>query len=416
MAQANDVTSLNGLFKQVYADKLENLIPDGKVVINTIPFVSRDRQPGNFYNQPVILGMEHGVTFGNEEDGAFTLEPAIAGSVKNAAVRGYQLVLRSVLSYSAAARAAGGEPKAFEDATKYLVGNMLDSVTKKLEIELMYGQTSYGVVATGGVSGTTLTIADAEFASGIWAGAENMPVEIFAPAADGISPTATQRAGAANVVSVDLDAKTITLDALPTGTVAGDVILHKSARTKEFAGIHKILANTGSMFGIDAATFNMWKGSEFTASPASVLTFAILQQAISKGVAKGLDQDVMVLVSPTHWDDLLTEQAALRMYDSSYKSDKAESGAKSIAFFSQNGMVEVKPSIFVKEGYSYVLCKEDWVRVGSTDVTFKRPGQGENFFRDLESQAGYELRCYTDQALMCVKPGRSILIKGLKAE
>jgi hypothetical protein len=412
MAQANDVTSLNGLFKQVYADKLENLIPDGKVVINTIPFVSRDRQPGNFYNQPVILGMEHGVTFGNEEDGAFTLEPAIAGSVKNAAVRGYQLVLRSVLSYSAAARAAGGEPKAFEDATKYLVGNMLDSVTKKLEIELMYGQTSYGVVAS--ISGSTITIKDAEFASGIWAGAENMPIEFFAPAGDGISPTGAALAST-TVVSVDLDAKTVTL-ASGTNVAANQVILHKSAKDKEFAGIHKILANTGSMFGIDAATYNMWKGSEFTASPTSVLTFAILQQAISKGVAKGLDQDVTVLVSPTHWDDLLTEQAALRMYDSSHKSDKAENGAKSIAFFSQNGMVEVKPSIFVKEGYSYVLCKEDWVRVGSTDVTFKRPGQGENFFRDLESQAGYELRCYTDQALMCVKPGRSILIKGLKAE
>jgi len=111
---------------------------------------------------------------------------------------------------------------------------------------------------------------------------------------------------------------------------------------------------------------------------------------------------------------LLTEQAALRMYDSSYKADSSESGSRSIKFHSQNGMVEIEPSIYIKEGYAFVLAMEDWVRVGSTDVTFKRPGVEGNFFLDLPDYAGYELRCYTDQAIFCSKPGRSIVISNLK--
>jgi hypothetical protein len=44
-------------------------------------------------------------------------------------------------------------------------------------------------------------------------------------------------------------------------------------------------------------------------------------------------------------------------------------------------------------------------------MTFKRPGQGEEFFRDLENAAAYELRLYSDQAVFCMAPGRNVLIK-----
>jgi len=409
---SNSVATLNGNFKEVYADKMERLIPDGKKILQKIKFVSRDRMPGNAYHQPVVLQMEHGVTFADDTEGAFALNPPIAGAIKEAVVKGYQLVLRSALSYQAAARSMGPGERAFEDATKYLVGAMLDSVMKKLEIEALYGQMEYSK-ASGVATGLVIPLTAAEFAPGIWSGAVGMPIQIYDPT------LATLRGGAsATVASVDLTARTITLSAgdaaVAAAVVANDRILHLGAKNKEFAGIHKILSNTGTLFGIDASVYNLWKGSTFAPAVTSVLSFAIIQQSISKGVEKGLDTDVMVLVNPGHWDDLLTEQAALRMYDSSYKSEEAESGSKTIKFHSQNGMVEIVPSIYVKEGYAYILCVEDWVRVGSTDVTFKRPGQEGNFFRELEDHAGYELRCYTDQAIFCSKPGRSVLVSNLK--
>lgn len=407
--QANNMTTLNGLFKERYSDKIERLIPEGAKLMKDIPFISRDKQPGNFYHQPVVLGLEHGVTFADDTEGAFALNDAIPGQIKDASVRGYQLVLRGILSYQAAARAMGPGERAFEDSTKFLVGNMLASVTKKLEIEILYGQSQYGVVAS--VAGLVIDIQDKEWAPGIWAGAEKMPIEIY-------DTTGVTLRGSANITAVSLENKTITVDVMPAGVVATDRILHKGAMNKEFAGVHKILTNSSSLFGIDASQYNLWKGSQFDAAnggPDVLMSFSIIEQAISKGIEKGLDRDVTVMVNPGHWDDLITEQAAKRLYDSSYSSAQLENGAKTLKFHGQNGIISVVPSIYVKEGFAYVLCMEDWVRVGSTDVTFKRPGQaGDNFFRDLENAAGYELRCYTDQALFCAKPGRSILIKGLK--
>ena len=361
--------------------------------------------------QPVVLGLEHGVTFAADADGAFALNNAVPGQIKDASVRGYQLVLRSILSYSAAARAMGPGERAFEDATKFLVGNMLASVTKKLEIELLYGQMEYGIVAS--VSTNTISIADTDWAPGIWAGAEGMPVDIYD------ATLTTLRTGASlSINGVSLENKTITVSSTPTGVVATDRILHAGAKAKEFAGVHAILNNNTTMFGIDASAFNMWKGSQFNAAISSVpqlMSFAIVENAIEKAIEKGLDRDVTVMVNPAHWNALLTEQAAKRLYDSSYGAAELEQGAKVLKFHGQNGIINLVPSIYVKGGYAYVLCLEDFIRVGSTDVTFKRPGQaGDNFFRDLENAAGYELRCYTDQALFCSKPGRSVIISGLK--
>ena len=56
---------------------------------------------------------------------------------------------------------------------------------------------------------------------------------------------------------------------------------------------------------------------------------------------------------------------------------------------------------------------DDLIRVGSSDITFKRPGQGEEFFRDLETAAGYELRAYCDQAVFSAAPGRMVLINNI---
>lgn len=402
MAANNTAATLNGLFKEVYADKLENLIPDGVKLLTKIPFVKKQQTLGNLYHQPVILGQEHGITFASSTEDAFTLNPPIAGQIEDAQVRGNALVLRSAIGYKAASASLNGAA-AFEQATKFLVGNMLRSVTKKLEIEMLYGQVGYGTVAS--TAGVTVTIPAAEWAPGIWAGAEKMPIEIR-NAAGNVSR------GTANIVSVSFETKTLTLDALPAGTVATDVIWHMGAYGKEFAGIHKIITNTGVLFGIDASVYTLFKGNVYSAGNAA-LSFAKVQEAVAKAVEKGLDNDVMVLVNPNTWSDLLTDQAALRMYDSSYSSSKMENGAKELKFHGQNGMIEIVPSIYCKEGYAYVLSTEDMVRIGSSEVTFKRPGKEGDFFRELENAAGYELRCYCDQALFTHSVAKNVLINNI---
>lgn len=401
----NTVGTLNGLFKEVYADKLENLIPDGVKILKEIKFVPKDKQPGNLYHQPVILGMEHGITFAASDEDAFNLQPAVAGQIKDAQVRGNPALLRSILGYNAASRSLGSA-QAFESATKYLVANMMRSMSKKLEIEMLYGQVGYGTVAS--VATTAVTVTTAEWAPGIWAGGEGMPIEIRS------SDGSTSR-GVFTINSVDMVGRVLTLDsnAANAGVVATDVIWHKGAYGNEFPGIHKVLTQTtGTLFNISVSNYSLFQGNSYDVQSAA-LSFDKLTSAAARPVEKGLDGPLYCLVNVRGWANLLQDQAALRMYDESYSPVEVENGAQKLRFHSQNGELQIEPSIYVKEGYAYLLSKEEWSRVGSSDLTFRVPGQGDEFFRHLNDAAGYELRLWTDQAVFTSAPGRSALMKNI---
>lgn len=411
----NTVGNLNGLFKETYDSQLHLLIPDGVKLLNMIKFGSKEKMPGNLFHSPVILGLEHGITFASSTDDAFNLMPPIAGQIKDAQVRGSPAVLRSVLGYTAASRAAQGNAQSFMDATKFLVANMLRSMAKKIEIEMFYGGNNilvngseigqgYGIVDTGS-SGTTLVVEIPSWAPGIWAGAENMPIEVR-------DATGATVRGQANVQSVSFTSYTITLSNAIAGMTQGDVIWHLGAYGNEFIGVHQIVSlQTGTLFNINVTQYNLFRGNQYAAGGA--LSFGKLNLATVRAVEKGLEGKVSCFVNPRGWANMLNDQAALRKYDGSWSRKKLENGSEALTFYAQNGEIEIIPSLYVKEGFAYILSLEDFMRVGSTDITFKRPGQADNFFRDLDSAAGYELRCFTDQALFCMAPGKQVVITGI---
>lgn len=402
---ANDLQTLNGLFKEVYSKQgIEELIPENYKMLNIVKFASKDEQTGRQYVQPVILNAEHGITYAGPNEDVFQLNPPIAGNVKDALVKGYQMLMRSAIGYASISRSAGGDQKAFKDATKVVVENMMRSFSKKLEIRLMYGQMGLGVVASAAAD--VLTIEAAEFAAGIWGGSENMVLEIRSSA--GVLKQT------ASIQKADLSAKTLTLDAAVVGSVvAGDVLWEKGSHGKEMPGLHKILTNTGVLFDIDAAQFSLWQANQYSAGSAQ-LSFEKIQEAVALAVAKGLDTDVTLILSHVTWATLMTDEAALRKYDYSYSAQKSENGAREIKFHSQNGEIKLVPSIYCKEGYAYIVSPDEMMRIGSTDMTFKRPGRGtEEFFRELENSSGYELRLYSDQSLFCYAPGRNTIITAI---
>jgi hypothetical protein len=411
----NTVGNLNGLFKETYDSQLHLLIPDGVKLLNMIKFGAKEKMPGNLFHSPVILGLEHGITFASSTDDAFNLMPPIAGQIKDAQVRGSPAVLRSVLGYTAAARAAQGNAQSFMDATKFLVANMLRSMAKKIEIEMFYGgnnilingaQTGqgYGLVDTGS-SGTSLNVQVASWAPGIWAGSENMPIEVR-------DPTGATVRGQSTVASVSFTSYNITLSSAIPGMTANDVIWHLGAYGNEFIGVHQIVnLQTGTLFNINVGTYNLFRGNQYVTSGA--LSFGKLNLGTVRAVEKGLEGKVSCFVNPRGWANMLNDQAALRKYDGSWSRKRLENGSEALTFYAQNGEIEIIPSLYVKEGFAYILALEDFMRVGSTDITFKRPGQADNFFRDLDSAAGYELRCFTDQALFCMAPGKQVCIIGI---
>ena len=411
--------SLNGLFKESYASKIKDLVPEGVKLFKMVEFNSRDKAPGNLYHEPLTLGLEHGFTYGGSDGDVFLLNSAVAHPMKDAQVRGSELVLVSAISVGAASRSVSSK-NAFEQATKRLVQNMLKSMHIRLEIQMLYGQV--GIARIESVSSPNSVIFDHEGAAGIWSGAKNAQIEVR-------SQAGTLR-GYATVSAINLDTKTIALDVVPAGTTGNadpfnsnaDVIWFKGSYNKEFAGLHKMITNTGTLFNVDAAQYELFKGNEINVGTDATtgrafISFEKIEEAIARGMEKGLDeQDVVAMVNPKHWNKLLTDQAAKRQYDSSYSKDKTETGSRDIIFYGMNGKIEIVPSIYVKEGYAYVFPKDELERIGSSDVTFEQPGMEGKFFRLMDSANGYELRAYCDQSLFSSSIGKMSLLKFIKAE
>jgi hypothetical protein len=323
--------------------------------------------------------------------------------MRDAQVKGNAKVMRSQIGYNALSR-SGSDKASFGSASKYVVENALRSFTKILEIELLYGQMGYGTVSA--VATTVVTITLAEWAPGIWSGGSGMPIEIR-DASGAVSR------GQFTIVAIDLDARTLTLNlsAAAAGVIATDIIWRRGAYNNEFVGVHKVISQaTGSLFNIDVAQFELWRGNLFDAS-AGALSFNKLNLAVTRAIEKGHHGSMTAMVSLKAWANMMSDQAALRKYDGSYSKVKMENGSEKLLFHSQNGDIEIIPSIYVKEGYAYLLSEEHWCRVGSRDVSFNIPGMpGDQILRQLENAAAYEFRLYTDQAVFCSAPGRNVLI------
>lgn len=342
------------------------------------------------------------------------------------------MLLRSRMSYQAAAKASTSQ-NAFEKATSLIVANMLNSMHKRLEIGMLYGQSADGIGKGATTSGNTVTTSALTFtakidadqwASGIWAGAEGMKVDLFKASNGG----AVNTNASVNLTSVDLTNKTISgtyasadAAAVKTAIVSagnGFVVYFRGAHVSsgtqnEAAGLDKIIRNQSSLFNINATTYNLWRGNVVAITQS--LSLGRILAAVAKAVERGLEEDVVCMVSPVTWSNITTNQAALRQYDQSYRSGELQNGAEKLTFFGQNGKIEIHSSIYVKEGDAFIFPPKRLVRIGSIDVSFKMPGrtQQEDFFIELTGNAGYELRAYTDQALFCDSPAKLVKISGI---
>lgn len=352
-------------------------------------------------------------TYGGPDGDAFDLNDAATSQVKSARVKGHEMVLRSAMSIKSI---TATDANSFEKSTKFIIGNMLKSMYHRLEIQLMYGQSGLGVVES--ISGSNIVIKAAEWASAIWNGIEGAKLEIRNSA----DLTEIRGGAALKVLSVSQKNRRITFTAAVPGAVAADDVvtfeLGDTGLDAEFKGLHAIAVYEGSdLFGINNNTYDLFKANivdvgQDEANPA-VLSFEKIQEGVAVAMEKGFGEEAMtVIVNPKSWKNLLTEQASLRQYDSSFSKVKVEQGAQYIEFYSQNGMIKIVPSTFCKEGYAYAICEKDMMRIGSTDVSFKDPMTGEDkYFRHLEERHGVEMRAYTDQALFTPRPSSIVLFR-----
>jgi hypothetical protein len=402
MAGENTASTISAWLKEVYADSLDTLIPEGVRLLKMVPFNAGDKELGDNYIQPVCLTHEHGFTVGS---GAFTLNAAINATYAEAQVAGKNLLLRTSISYDAAAKASNSK-KAFMKWSEQVVGNMTSSFTKRLEVLHFYGAASLGKVSA--VDTGVITITTATWASGIWAGSEGTIIEAFTALTGG-----SQHDGDLTISAVDIAGRTVTVTGTSSSVVANDLLFYKGFRGSEMNGIDKLCTNTGSLYNISATTYALWAGNSYSAGSAS-LTFGKIQRAVALAVGKGLDEKVTLFCSPATYADLNTDLAALRKFDSSYKAGKGDNGYESISFYGVNGEIEIVPSIYVKEGEAFCVPVKKLKRIGSTDVTMRMPGMSdEQLVTQSATLAAYEMRLFYDGNLFCERPGYLVKITNI---
>jgi hypothetical protein len=400
---ANTVATLTGLFKVVYADKLQDLVPDFAILQKRFGFTQGDKALGSLYAQPVNLSHEAGFTYNGEAGAVADLNDAVNGVMKEAQIKGSEVILRSQLSYTALARAASQGQRAFKKASAWKVEDMNNSTRKRLEISMLYGQTGIGVVSS--LSSQDIILTEQGWAGGIWAGSENSYIDVYQ------SDLSTLRRGGLKITAVNSETRTLTVTGTTTGIVANDVIFYKGTNSSgtfnEMAGLKKILTASTTIFNIDASTYSLWKGNTHDLN-STALTLAKLQAAVAKPVNKGLMGPLLLLVSPTTFGNMVTDQSALRSYDNSYSGGKLENGGESLVFHAVNGKIEVVAHPFVMDGDAFAIPVESLKRIGSVDLTFGVPGMDEAFFTLVPAKSAVELQCMADQAIFLEKPAHGI--------
>lgn len=410
--------NLDGWFKRRYGEK-QNLVPGWALLAQDAKFSNADRI-GDSFNFPVKVRRGGGMTWngGANVGTMFTLNAASAGVRKNATIAGTEFVHRDAISYGAASRAIEKGEAAFGDAVDEVVLDMMEVGAFAQEMALLYGGKDIGAVLSnpsGAGTGTqTFVITLASWPVGIWAQMEGQYIDAYDPTL----VTKRNATGDVTVAAVDIATRTLTL----TGAAAdldaianSDVLVPRGANGNWFSGVDAIVTNAGTLFGISAATYNLWKGNSVSAGSAA-LTFATLQKAVSLAVGRGLSEDVVAYCSPFTWSDLNDQQAALTRYVQSTKGG-LEYGTKSIKYYGvHGGVIEMKPHPMVKAGEAFVGPTSRLKRIGSTEFTFQLPNSpsgNDRFFRELENQAGFELRGYWDQALIITQPAKWTKITGI---
>lgn len=414
MAGENTVSTMDGLYKEVYPNKeLDSLTPTSSVLYDIIPFPEDDKI-GDSFHQPVLLTSEHGFTYNGDGGGLVSLNDPINATLKDATTKGFEMIGRSRMTYGAASRAAQGGKRAFAKAWGVILKNLRIASMKRLELTLLRGQKGLGVVESR--SNGAIVITEATWSPTTFAGMEGAVLECFSTDA----ATATQRDGDLTISAVDFSTRTVTVTATAnayTNVAANDILFVKGAKTatgwNEAAGLIKIAQNTGTLFGVAGASYAMWTGN--VKSSIGVPTMGRILDMATLAVEKGgLDEKAFVIVPPRAWEVLNSDLGGLRVMDGSYSKEKAENGTQRICYYGQAGELELRAHPFLQRGEMCIFPASAYKRVGSADVQMGVPGtNGQEVFFHLPDKNAVEARTFSDQGLFADKLATSVVGTGI---
>lgn len=413
MSAAENTTVAAGLLKQAYDDHIAKVIPASSILQEEVDFVKDGQREGAQFNCPVLLSLPTGFTYGA---GFATYQAIVPSNVQFAYLTGSNINLRDGIANDLISRAMS-DKNSFMTASKYVMMALQKSMSKELELNLLYGGSGIGsgsVIAAATSTTTNVTISAAEWSPAIWSGMEGMPLSIY----NGSSLVASE--GAYTVVSVNISTRVVKVsstsgDATTLVALNGTTVTFytNTAYGNQMLGLKGILTASGNLFGLATTSYAVWSPNTFDCGSAA-LTLGKVEDAAALAVARGADEDLALLINPVNFSNLVTEASSARRYDGSYSKKKLENGAESLEYYGPNGAIKVISHPFVKQGEGFMVPFDRMKRIGSTDITFDLPGfAGPALYLPSPSNTGVEIRVFTSQALFCEAPSHTVYLSNV---
>lgn len=404
-------STMNGLTKKKFG-QLNKAIPEFALLQERMKFQERAKL-GKEYEELILLTRSQGVTYAKTtKQTVYDLQAPRSLTTAPASVSGAEIVMREQIAYGMLAAAERQGEEAYASAIKEALLSILETHRFRIELAALYGAADTGIGTieshTDGTTTGTITFSSATWSSGIWSQMENAEIDLY----NGSSLVNTN--AAIIVTAVSPATRTISISGNETDLNAmanGNFVFPRLAYGETMTGVDKIVTNTGSLFGIDAGTYQVWKGNTFScgSAPATIFTYGQgLQQAIGRGL---MGKGVTLYLPPSAWQDVANDAGGLRRFTESQKAGVDQGVEGKLVFYgANNNTLTLLSHPMVKQGEAFGLVEQEWLRGGESDLVNGLPGSPtpEDFFHDLEGKAGCEVRNFSSQFVLCRMPSHQI--------
>jgi hypothetical protein len=407
MSAVSTQSFLNGMYKYIFGTK-QIPFPDYTKLLQDIPFYSAKMVGRNFIF-PVQVGDEQGIT-ANNDGTAYALNAARSFETQEATVQGTEISLVGQIA-NKAITSGRTDQQSFGNVLAQKIERMMESHAKYAEYQMLYGNS--GARATAYTAGTattgTVTLSAATWSPAFWNGSRGMTLQFYAnddttlisSGADSVF-TVSGVNFTTNQVSLTGTATGITALAGATYTGGGLFIYRNGVKGKEMRGLNLIsTATTGTQFGIDTGVYEVWRANNVTTSGA--LNFQKILDALEPAASRGtLGRKMKAYVPIKQYNTLAADAASLRRQDQSYKKDKFQNGytLDGVEFYTGAGALEIVPHPMVRNGDIFIIDPKVIKRVGSQEITMENQNEKGNFFYPMNGAAGWEIRTYSDFAIV----------------
>lgn len=420
-------------FTERYAPFI-NPLPTETSVRKYLPLVSPRERAGLKFKYPIQLAFSHGQT-ATTSGTVGNLNSARSGVEQFAEVDSSNVFVRDVIPYDAVMRgsntvSASGDAASYWEPFDKIVKNLMLGGEFYAELAYLHGGGTGSALSDhigqvystpvkagtgpnfGSATHPIVQITSASWAAGIWNNAGNggqtgsdMVVDCYQ---SDLTTLVAEDIEVEGVVDAELCQVQMFKSGSAVAVPADAVFVPKGWKGQQNYGLKAILANTGSLFGINASLVPSWSARKVNAG--GTLTAAKLIRYCSKLYAQGARNGLIGFVHPLQFAEIANAADDLIRFGNA--ENVKTFGSQKLEFTTAVGKVTLINHAYQKQGQAFFLDPTECVRVGASELTM-RGAQGNNIFLELPDKTGSELRAMMQNAVLLKVPAHNLLVTGI---